>query len=71
VVNFHIARKVIFGGAIALTLSTAMSSHVFAQEADAGATYAALLKQIADVKLSTAQKQVYINTQEAKIADLS
>lgn len=69
-VNFHIARKVIFGGAIALALSTAMSSQSFAQDADAGDVYASLLQQIEDVKLSTAQKEIYINTQKAKIANL-
>jgi hypothetical protein len=70
VVNFHIARKVIFGGAVALALSTALSSNVVAQESNAGDAYASLLQQIEDVKLSTAQKEVFIKTQKAKIADL-
>lgn len=69
-VNFHIARKVIFGGAIALALSTALNSNGIAQESDAGDAYAALLQQIEDVKLATAQKEVFIKSQKAKIADL-
>lgn len=68
--NFPIARKVIFGGAAALALSVAVCSQVSAQDADAGDNYAALLQQIEDIKLETAQKEIYIKTQENKIADL-
>lgn len=65
-VNFPIARKVIFGGAVAL----ALSAQVSAQDADAGDRYAALLQQIENVKLETAQKEVFINTQKNQIANL-
>lgn len=68
--NFPIARKVIFGGAAALALSVGICSQVSAQDADAGDRYAALLQQIENVKLETAQKQIYINTQKSQIADL-
>lgn len=68
--NFPIARKVIFGGAAVLALTIALSSQVTAQDADAGDSYAALLQQIENVKLETAQKEVYIKTQENRIADL-
>jgi len=70
VVNFPIARKVIFGGAFALALSSAIFMQTSAQDADAGDTYAALLKQIEDVKLATAQKEIYINSQKSKISNL-
>lgn len=65
-VNFPIARKVMFGAA-ALALSTAVFSNVSAQNADAEATYAALLQQIADIKIATAQKEVYIQNQQKQI----
>ena len=68
--NIPIARKVIFGGAAALALTIALSSQVTAQDADAGDNYAALLQQIENVKLETAQKEIYIKTQESKIAHL-
>ncbi|MEP3891151.1 MAG: DUF3450 domain-containing protein [Hellea sp.] len=68
--NFPIARKVIFGGAAVLALTIALSSQVTAQDADAGDNYAALLQQIENVKLETAQKEIYIKTQENKIANL-
>lgn len=68
--NFPIARKVILGGAAALAFSTAIFSQALAQDADAGDQYAALLQQIENVKLETAQKEIYINTQKNKIADL-
>lgn len=68
-VNFSIARKVMFSAA-ALALSTAMFANVSAQDADAEAKYAALLQQIADVKIATAQKQVYIQNQQQKIANI-
>lgn len=69
-VNFHIARKVMLAGAAALVMSTALAPNGLSQEADAGDKYAALLKQIEDVKLATAQKEVYINSQRQKIANL-
>lgn len=69
-VNFHIARKVILAGTAALVISTAMPPKAMAQAADAGDQYAALLKQIQDLKIATAQKEVFINTQKATIADL-
>jgi len=70
VVNFPITRKGIFGGIVALMVSASSFSAVSAQDSDAGDQYAALLKQIADVKLATAQKEVYINSQKQKIADI-
>lgn len=68
--NIPIARKVICGSVAALALSIAVGSQVSAQDADAGDDYAALLQQIENVKLETAQKEIYIKTQEKKIADL-
>jgi hypothetical protein len=70
VVNFHIARKVIFAGAAALALTVSLFGVSAAQEADAEAQYAALLQQIEDVKLATAQKELFVNTQREKIANL-
>lgn len=67
-VNFHIARKVIFAGAAALSMTVSLSGVSAAQ--DAGDNYAALLQQIADVKLATAQKEVYVNSQQQKIEGL-
>ena len=69
-VNFHIARKVIFRSAAAVVISVGLSSNAAAQTADAGDNYAALLQQIADVKLATAQKEVYVNSQKAQIANI-
>jgi len=69
-VNFPIARKVIFGGALALALSAAMTTNVSAQDSEAEARYAALLQQIADVKIATAQKQVYIEAQQERISSI-
>lgn len=69
-VNFSIARKVMFSGAAALALSTAMFANVSAQDSDAEAKYAALLQQIADVKIATAQKEVYIKGQQNQIASI-
>lgn len=68
--NFPIARKVIFGGALALALSAAMTTNVSAQDSEAEARYAALLQQIADVKIATAQKQVYIEAQQERISSI-
>lgn len=68
--KFPIARKVFFGGAAALAISAAVVSQSTAQDADAGDQYAAILQQIENVKLETAQKEVYIKTQEEKIASL-
>lgn len=67
-VNFHIARKVIFAGAAALAMTVSLSGVSAAQ--DAGDNYAALLQQIEDVKLATAQKEVYLNSQQQKIEGL-
>ena len=69
-VNFHIARKVISVSAAALALTVGSIGVSTAQEADAGDQYAALLQQIQDVKLATAQKEIYLNSQQKKIADL-
>ena len=69
-VNFPITRKGIFGGVAAILVSASSFSLISAQESDAGDQYAALLKQIADVKLATAQKEIYLNTQKQKIADI-
>lgn len=69
-VNFSIARKVMFSGTAALALSTAMFANVAAQDADAEAKYAALLQQIADIKIATAQKEVYIKNQQEQIANI-
>jgi hypothetical protein len=71
VVNFHIARKVIFAGAAALAMTVSLSGGAAAQDADAGDTYAALLQQIEDVKLATAQKEVFVNSQKQKIENLN
>ena len=60
--NIPIACKVIFGSVAALALSIAIGSQVSAQDADAGDNYAALLQQIENVKLETAQKEIYIKT---------
>ena len=68
--NIPIARKVIFGSVAALALSIAVGSQVSAQDADAGDNYAALLQRIENVKLQTAQKEIYIKTQENKISNL-
>jgi hypothetical protein len=70
VVNFSITRKGIFGGIAAFLVSASSVSVASAQESDAADKYAALLQQIADVKLATAQKEIYINTQKQKIADI-
>lgn len=69
-VNFTITRKGIFGGMAALVLSASSFSVASAQQSDAGDQYAALLQQIADVKLATAQKEVYLNSQKQKIASI-
>lgn len=69
-VNFSITRKGIFGGVVALMALASSFSAVSAQDTDAGDQYAVLLKQIADVKLATAQKEVYLNTQKQKIANI-
>ena len=69
-VNFPITRKGIFGGIVALMVSASSVSVVSAQESDAGDQYAALLQQIADVKLATAQKEIYLNTQKQKIESI-
>jgi len=70
VVNFSITRKGIFGGVIALAMSVSSVSLASAQDADAGDQYAALLQQIADVKLATAQKEIYLNSQQQKIDNI-
>ncbi|MDA8708318.1 DUF3450 domain-containing protein [Hellea sp.] len=69
-VNLPISRNIILGSVMALALSTAIIPNASAQDAAAEAEYAAILQQIADVKLATAQKQVYINSQQQKIASL-
>lgn len=69
-VNFPITRKGIFGSIIAVAMALSSVSVASAQESDAGDQYAALLKQIADVKLATAQKEVYLNSQKQKIANI-
>jgi len=71
VVNFHIARKVCLTSAVALSLTLGVGLGANAQNADASAEqYASVLKQIADVKLSIAQKEVFIGTQSKRIASL-
>jgi len=70
VVNLSITRKGIFGGIMALMVSASSVSVVSAQDSDAGDQYAALLQQIADVKLATAQKEVYLNSQKQKIENI-
>ena len=69
-VNFSITRKGIFGGILGAAVALSSISMASAQESDAGDQYAALLKQIADVKLATAQKEVYLNSQKQKIANI-
>ena len=69
-VNFPITRKGIFGGIAAIMMTASSVSVASAQEADAGDQYAALLQQIADVKLATAQKEIYLNTQKQKIDNI-
>lgn len=69
-VNTPITHKGIFCSIVALMMSASSVSVVSAQDADAGDQYAALLKQIADVKLATAQKEIYLNTQNQKIENI-
>jgi len=68
VVNTPITRKGIFAGIVTLMVSASSISVASAQ--DAGDQYAALLKQIADVKLATAQKEIYLNSQNQKIENI-
>ena len=69
-VKFPITRKGIFGGIVGLAMTLSSVSMASAQESGAEEQYAALLKQIADVKLATAQKEIYLTTQEQKIANI-
>ena len=69
-VNTPITHKGIFCSIVALMMSASSVSVVSAQDADAGDQYAALLQQIADVKLATAQKEIYLNTQNQKIENI-
>lgn len=69
-VNFAITRKGIVGSIAAMLVSVSSVSIASAQESDAADRYAALLQQIADVKLATAQKEVYLSTQQQKIESM-
>ena len=69
-VNFPITRKGIFGGIVALMMSSSLVSVASAQDSDAGDQYAALLQQIEDIKLATAQKEIYLDTQKQKIENI-
>ncbi len=69
--NTPITRKLIVGGIVALLSSAGLNSIATAQTADeAAARYASVLQQIEDVKLEIRQKEVYLASQEAKMADL-
>lgn len=69
-VNFSITPKIIFTGLAALIVSASSVSLASAQDADAGDKYAALLQQISDVKIATAQKEVFVSTQKQKIENI-
>ena len=69
-VSSKIARKILCAGA-ALALSVSVVSGTpFAQDADAGDRYAALLQQISDLKMSISQKEAYLAQQEGQIESL-
>ena len=63
--------SIVKSAAVSCLAIGALSAGAFAQDADAaGDTYAELLRQIEDLKLSIAHKEVYIQSQEAKIESL-
>jgi len=70
VVNLSITRKGIFGSILSIMMSASLVSAASAQESDAGDQYAALLQQISDIKLATAQKEIYLDTQTQKIENI-
>ena len=65
--NIVIATKSIFIGVAALAVS--VSNNVYAQSSSVD-TYKSILQEISDLKLSTAQKEIYLKTQNEKITNL-
>ena len=61
--NIVIATKSIFIGVAALAVS--VSNNVYAQSSSVD-TYKSILQEISDLKLSTAQKEIYLKTQKIK-----
>jgi hypothetical protein len=66
-VNLFIATKSVFIGVAALAVS--VSQNVYAQNSSID-TYKSILQEISDLKLSTAQKEIYLKTQNEKISNL-
>ena len=64
------ARNIATAGLAFGLLMTASSFTASAQDSDAAETYAKLLQQISDVKMATAQKELYLAKQEEQIASL-
>ena len=65
--NLVIATKSIFIGVAALAVS--IGDNVYAQSSSLD-TYKSILQEISDLKLSTAQKEIYLQTQNEKISNL-
>jgi hypothetical protein len=66
-VNIVITTKSIFIGVAALAVS--VSNNVYAQSSSVD-TYKSILQEISDLKLSTAQKEIYLKTQNEEISNL-
>jgi len=66
-VNLRIATKSILLGVAALVVSA--GNYAYAQSSSLE-TYKSILQQISDLKLSTAQKEVFVQTQNDKISNL-
>ena len=65
--NLVIATKSIFIGVASLAVS--IGDNVYAQSSSLD-TYKSILQEISDLKLSTAQKEIYLQTQNEKISNL-
>jgi len=67
-VTIKAARNIATAGLAFGLLMTASSFTASAQDSDAAETYAKLLQQISDVKMATAQKELYLAKQDEQIA---